>query len=193
MRFGSASLWLAVLQVIPFHAVSAESPPLLRPRDYGSRDYYALHLTPDLSPEAVAQQLGLTHEGVIGELSDHHLFSTPTSKEDIVAIHIDGLRRKKRSVVSGGIVKRDLSDGVLFAEKQRLKKLVKRVPPPAARREAQGFDSIAPTTGDTGVVELRSIMQRLDIRDPIFHEQWHLVNYFFDNLFILWLIHRLFA
>ncbi|KAG0638631.1 peptidase S8/S53 domain-containing protein [Tuber brumale] len=175
MRFGSAPLWLAVLQIIPFPTVSAKSPPLLRPRDYDSRDYYALHLTPDVSPKAVAQQLGLTHEGVIGELSDHHLFSTPTSKEDVVAIHIDGLRRKRRSVGSGGIVKRGLSDGILFAEKQRPKKLVKRVPPPAARREAQGFDPAA-ITGNTGVVELQSIMQRLDIRDPIFHEQWHLFN-----------------
>ncbi|CUS07498.1 unnamed protein product, partial [Tuber aestivum] len=175
MRFGSAPLWLAILQVIPFHPVSARSPPLLRPRDYDSRDYYALHLTPDVSPEIVAQQLGLTHEGVIGELSDHHLFSTPTTKEDIVAIHIDRLRRKKRSVTSASIVKRDLSDGILFAEKQRLKKLVKRVPPLAARREAQGFDPPA-TTGNTGMVELQSIMQRLEIRDPIFHEQWHLFN-----------------
>lgn len=182
MRFGSASLWLAILQIIPFHAVSAKSPPLLRPRDYGSRDYYALHLTPDLSPEAVAQQLGLTHEGVIGELSDHHLFSTPTSKEDIVAIHIDGLRRRKRSVESGGIMKRDLSDGILFAEKQGLKKLVKRVPPPAAWREAQGSDPTASVTGNPGEVELRSIMQRLDIQDPIFHEQWHLVSCFSDSL-----------
>ena len=80
-------------------------------------------------------------------------------------------------------MKRDLSDGILFAEKQRLKKLVKRVPPPAARREAQGLDPAV--TGNAGEVELRSIMQRLDIRDPIFHEQWHLVSCFFDSLFIL--------
>jgi kexin len=175
MRLGTAPLWLAMLGI---STVYGKSPPFLRPRDYESRDYYALHLTRDVSPEHVARQLGLVHEGPIGELDDHHLFSTPTSKDDVVSAHLEDLRRRKRAKRSS---EWDLSDAVLLAEKQKLKKLVKRIPP--SRRQGPPPAIEAGTSDSPGTVKLESIVKALDIKDPIFNLQWHLVR-----LLCLWML-----
>lgn len=174
MRFGSAPLWLAILHLAPL-GVPATSPPFLRPRDYDSRDYYALHLAGDVSLADVAEQLWLDYEGPIGELDGHHLFSAPRNKEDVVALHLDAYRRRKRdekAAGNGALAGRDLSDGILFAEKQKLKKLVKRIPPPE-RDMPRGSP---PAIDNSGLLELQRIIQTLDIKDPIFNEQWHLVS-----------------
>lgn len=176
MRLISAPLWLAALQLSYYGIVSGRNSPL-RPRDYGSRDYYALHLTPDVSPTDIAQKLGLRHEGVIGELDDHHLFSAPRGKEDVVSVYLETGRRRRKKSIGKVAVKRDISDSILYAEKQKLKKLVKRaVPdnrqePPAAIRQSRDEDD---QLSDN--VHIKDVIKALDIQDPIFLEQWHLVS-----------------
>lgn len=157
--------------------MSAERLPL-RPRDYSLRDYYALHLTPDVSPAAIAQQLGLHHEGLIGELDDHHLFSAPRGNVDIVSTHLErDRRRRKRSLYSGAAGKEHISDSILFAQKQKLKQLVKRIPP--GKRE--GLPTVDSQSWDENdqvqiTVDIKDVVKTLDIKDPIFAEQWHLVS-----------------
>ncbi len=91
----------------------------LRPRNYDSHDYYALHLQSSTSPEQLADSLGLTHEGQLGELPDHHLFSCSKRPGDVVGQAQEDLRRRRRKRASRG--DRDLLDGVLFSQKQKLK------------------------------------------------------------------------
>lgn len=179
MHLTSTSLWLAILQVSHYGLVSAENSPL-RPRDYGTRDYYALHLMPDVSPTDIAQQLGLEHEGLIGELDDHHLFSTPCGGDDIVSVQLERNRRlRKRSLESGAAVKRGISDSILFAEKQKLKKLVKRTIP-SKRQELSATTRQSREKDDqfSDDIRIEDVVKALDIKDPIFLEQWHLVSPF---------------
>jgi len=151
--------WIALLQLVAVELASASHT--LRPRQYDTREYYAVHLAPGAPPRDIARRLGLVFEGKIGELDDHYLLSGAKGNHDVIEEY--QLRRKS---------KRDASDdGILFAEKQKLKRLVKRMPPPPKEKR------LPSRVQDKELVQkLKHISDALDIRDPIFHEQWHLFN-----------------
>lgn len=164
MHVSFAFIWLALLQS---QAVAYADIPLsarqLRPRDYMSRDYYALQLSETAPPDLVAEHFGIEHEGPIGELANHHLFSTPIRNRDVINDRIQEYHRSKKRDNSAD----RLYSSILFAEKQKLKRLVKRSIPPLPlvhQRLARG-----------DLLDLEELMDDLNIRDPIFHEQWHLV------------------
>jgi len=142
------------------------------PRNYEANDYYVLHLDAETSPVEVARSLGLSHEGPLGELKGHHIFAARKEEHDIVKRELTQRKRRKRSL---GITERHPLDGVLFSEKQKLRKpWEKRIlpvrPGPAHLSKYQdvGVDSAVRTQAD--------IAQALGIKDPIFTEQWHLFN-----------------
>ncbi|KAL2157152.1 hypothetical protein VTH06DRAFT_6373 [Thermothelomyces fergusii] len=138
------------------------------PRDWEANDYYVLHLDADTSPQEVARSLGMSHEGPLGELRDHHVFIARRAEDDVVKREL-ARRRKKRAL--GG---RDVLDGVLFSQKQRLRKpwekrVVPRLLGPPPRRSAyEPVEALAQRQTE--------VAQKLGIKDPIFHEQWHLLN-----------------
>lgn len=163
MRLSVASIWLALLQLQGI--VSAELPlsaRQLRPRDYQARDYYALELSGEAYPDIVARHFGLDHEGPIGELANHHLFSASIGGRDIIKDRIEEYRksRKRDNYLN------ELYGSILFAEKQRLKKLEKRGIPLPPRQQ--------PVEQDLETLDY--LMDTLNIKDPIFYEQWHLFN-----------------
>jgi kexin len=145
----------------------------LRPRNYESQDYYVLQLDSDIAPSQVALSLGLTHEGQLGELADHHIFSCDKQEEDLVHTVLKERRRRKRA--SGGA---DILDNVRFARKQKLKpRMEKRgVLPPLPKGYASPIERQAPPPVDAAVAKQQAVMKALDISDPIFNEQWHLYN-----------------
>ncbi|OAQ76599.1 KEX1 protease precursor [Purpureocillium lilacinum] len=141
------------------------------PRDYEKNDYYVLHLDRRTPVAHVAARLGLEHEGQLGELADHHVFRSAKADHDVVRREIQDSRRRKRDV--GG---RDVLDGVLLATKQEARmRLEKRVIPPApalAPLPPRAFG----TPVAAAVQQQSRLMKTLDIADPIFTEQWHLMN-----------------
>lgn len=142
------------------------------PRNYNANDYYVLHLERDASPDDVARHLGLSHEGPLGELEDHHVFVARKTEEDLVKRELTERRRRKRSLND-----RHVLDGVKFARKQQVRKpWEKRVPPPAP----PGPMNLLPREGEAAtqaaVERQTKVMQTLQIKDPIFKEQWHLFN-----------------
>jgi len=137
------------------------------PRNYDTRDYYALHLRPSISPSSIAQHLELQYEGQLGALDDHHIFSTSKGGKDIVEESIQELRRRRRR-------KRDVApeshilDGVLLNQKQEARKrLVKRNVLPV-RASAQNLNE--------AITERAQVAKSLNIADPIFNDQWHIYN-----------------
>ena len=146
----------------------------LSPRNYDAQDYYVLHLDPTTPPSQIAIKLGLTHEGQLGELQDHHIFSCHKQEDDIVHTALKERKRRKRSIGDS-----DILDGVKFAQKQKLKaRLEKRgpVPPPpegyASAVEMRQAEASVPS----GLARQAFVADALEIRDPIFKEQWHLYN-----------------
>jgi kexin len=157
----------SLLSLAGFTALAHASRPT---RDYDANDYYVLHLDSATTPSQVASRLGLAHEGQLGALDDHHVFRAPKVNHDIVKREIAERKRRKRDL--GGS---DPVDGILLSKKQQARQhLFKRDVPPTPRGWALGGRA------DNKVADLavyqETIMKQLDIQDPIFKEQWHLLN-----------------
>lgn len=143
----------------------------IQPRNFDANDYYVLHLDRDTRPNDVASRLGLRHEGSLGELADHHIFSTVRSEHNVVGRAVQE-RRRKRSL--GGD---DVLDRVQFFQKQKLHPpMQKRVIPPPP--EGFHFEDRAqdPQADAAAVQRQQHVMKTLGIADPIFDKQWHLYN-----------------
>ena len=145
----------------------------LRARDYDAQDYYVVHLDSTTPPSQVAIQLGLTHEGQLGELENHHIFSCHKQEVDVVHTALKERRRRKRSF--GGS---DILDGVKFAQKQKIKaRMEKRGPlPPPPEGYAAPVEERQESPAEAVLAKQAAVAAALDIQDPIFHEQWHLLN-----------------
>ena len=142
----------------------------LLPRDFDANDYYVLHLDIQTSPAEVARSLGLSYEGVLGELTDHHVFVTKKAEHDVVKRGLAERRRRKRALDD-----RHVLDGVLFSQKQQLRKpWEKRTLPPRYGPAAAARAKAAPV--DWAVKKQSHVAQTLGILDPIFNIQWHLFN-----------------
>ena len=157
-------------------------------RDYNSKDYFALRLDQTAVPEDVSRRLGVQLEGRIGELSHHYTVSCPKNSckelEDSLGELQWRRRRRRRSAaneeapVTRRQIRHDLS-GVLWSEKQQLRhRHVKRIPPPPARgvRAPQENTDGGSDTSDDATQRLNTIAEKMEIKDPIFKEQWHLFN-----------------
>jgi len=148
-------------------ALSAASNIL--PRNFDANDYYVLHLDAQTSPTEVARSLGLTHEGPLGELANHHIFVARKEEQDIVKRELVARKRRKRDL--GG---RDVLDGVLFSQKQKLRKPWEKRQLPV-RFGPAGSRQRPPPVAEA-VQKQTHVATTLQILDPIFREQWHLFN-----------------
>lgn len=166
---------------------SAATP---RIRNHDTHDYYALHLRLDASPQQVASALGLDYEGELGELQDHHTFSTPRHRRHAADAILEDLQRRRR--------RRDLTgtgalQAVLWSQKQKTKaRMVKRniLPPildrappvPGSKEDAKPAPvadapvNKEPVANPEVVAQRADLARELSIEDPIFNEQWHLFN-----------------
>lgn len=178
MKPSSVLLGLAGLVAAAAASSGSPSQPISVRRDHQKHDYYVLHLDADTLPDQVALQLGLVHEGQLGELADHHVFSGDKAGHDVVRRELQQRKRRRRSVGSL-LAGRSALDGILFAQKQELhKRLEKRVIPPAPPLLAgSGLDGRQGVHPVVAAVERQALVaSTLDIQDPIFMEQWHLFN-----------------
>lgn len=140
----------------------------LPPRNYATHDYYAVHLAPAASPDQLAEHLGLTYDGPLAALEHHHVFKAPTHTGDRIDEARQELRRRRRKRQVG--TEYHPLDSIHFAQKQKIKRRHwKRsvIPPRPDRARLPITDAIKAQ---------REVANRLQIKDPIFEEQWHLFN-----------------
>ena len=172
------------LALLALAYISSAATPRIRNHD--THDYYALHLRSDASPQKVASALGLDYEGKLGELPDHHTFSSPRRTRHSADAILEDLRRRRR--------RRDLTgtgvlEGVLWSQKQKTKaRMVKRnflppipnrAPPVSGNKENAKSDApvnVEPVSNPEAVAQRTDLARELSIEDPIFDEQWHLFN-----------------
>ncbi|KAI7204065.1 hypothetical protein KC324_g973, partial [Hortaea werneckii] len=169
MKLSSGSLAL-LLQLIA-SAVHGAQPPLRM--DHDAHDYYAVHLRNGITPSDLAQHLGLSYEGPLGELEGHHIFRADDRQHgyDHIQTARDDLRRRRRKREVGW-EEPNLLDHVLLSQKQELHKrfpLVKRGVLPARQKDD--------TPVDWQVQKGLDVAESLGIEDPIFQDQWHLYNH----------------
>lgn len=163
-------------------------------RDYTQKQYYTLHTTNPNQIETVkgvAISLGATYEGPVGELPNYHWISIPMSS--LPKRGQDSLIQRFHSQPNHFV------DSI--QEQTPARRLYKRAPPPYdpvienASEEYKlngGPIQLPPLSQEDGYQRIKDL---LDIHDPGFDNQWHLVksNYLFVKylLFIYSHLHRL--
>ena len=153
-----------ILSPISIVTAAQNDRVILPKQDYTRHHYYAMHLHPNVTPEDVASSLGVVYEGPIGSLQDHHLFSISREHgiEDPVS---ERITTRKRLGKRDDIVDR----GILYMERQRTKRHHKRsVIPPRSYYDYDERDEPSPL--------ITEITRDLEIADPLFPVQWHLLN-----------------
>ncbi|ROW14722.1 hypothetical protein VPNG_03705 [Cytospora leucostoma] len=135
-----------------------------------SHDHYVLHLDTDADPNDVATRLGLTYDGQFGELKDHHVFKGSKADHDVVSAELKA-RKRKRSLGD-----RDVIDGVLFSDKQRLRAPWEKRTIPASLGPIPEKRASGDTNDPVLLAAQQSVATTLGINDPIFSDQWHLMN-----------------
>lgn len=160
----------------------------LHSRNHDTHDYYAIHLHRDAAPAQVAAALGLDFVGRLGELPDHYTFSSPKDSQHGADDILEELRlrRRKRVAVTG----LSALDGILWHQKQKPKpRMEKRntipLSPERQAIESAAIPAVAPEAAQAtalppaqqAAISMRDqIARELEIRDPIFGDQWHLYN-----------------
>ena len=187
LRYLQNMLLPKCLGLLALVCLSAANP---RIRNHDTHDYYALHLQSDASPQQVSLALGLDYEGKLGELPDHHTFSSPRRRRHAADAILEDLRRRrrKRDFIGMGAL-----EGVLWSQKQKTKaRMVKRnvlppipnrAPPVPGSNEDAKPAAVAnvpvntePVANPEAVAQRTDLARELSIEDPIFNEQWHLFN-----------------
>ncbi|CAG8464667.1 11321_t:CDS:2 [Ambispora leptoticha] len=163
----------------------------LRKRDYTRFSYYAVEVLKDslISPKEIATLLNVTYEGPIGELENHYLFSFPktissekklnkrgsslnnielSERDDSVIKRWNSLRHKR------SLAKRSFQivNNIISVEKQKLRRLHKRIPAPP-HIPAPNPEDLA---NHQKPLDVESLAASLGISDPGFKYQWHLVR-----------------
>lgn len=170
MRFSALLLPVAVSASIQY-------------RDYDSYDYFAVQIHKFSNPETLATRLNATFEGSLGELPDHYMFSCPKSQSADLETSLQELK-KGRLLRKRGLSIAERSDelsGLQWHAKQELKQRhVKRVPAPPIgwKQPRQGTNAAQlDQTQQADKTRFEQIATELEISDPIFLEQWHILNY----------------
>ncbi|KAF8972717.1 hypothetical protein BDZ97DRAFT_853776 [Flammula alnicola] len=167
-------LWAVLATTTSLNALVTATPAK---RYYDTHAYYAMEYIPDARSEVslpdVIKALGVEMVEQAGELRDVWLLRVPKAEldarsealgRDPVLAAFRDLQAKASSHISSrseeAVVARNAVSSVRFLERQTPQNLVKRAPPPVPR---------SPTSA-------LGIAKRLGLRDPLFPEQWHLVN-----------------
>lgn len=180
------ALLLLFILIFPTIVVGSSAP--LNPRDYDNRIYYAVELEDSIDPKAFAETRGSdwVFEQPIGSLLNHYLFSVPKISESSDLVR--GIRDKPAEQRAAeemkehdgddmnslskrelrGLYKRELvENGVRSLQVLEEKQLYKRYPVPLAPRG----DAV-----DSSTELIKEAQEKLEIKDPEFPRQWHLIN-----------------
>lgn len=151
-------------------------------REYATHDYYVLEHNPSASAShhEVAATLGAEVVEQVGELRDHWLLRVPKPSSSVeldpVMDTYHSIRKRALYIPASQHLKREhlnarrLAKAVRSLERQVPKQRVKRW----MNLDNPQIDGRA--DGDDGNNRLNHVMQALDIKDPEFHTQWHLLN-----------------
>jgi len=153
------------ISLVVLFVYSAASTPSPARRTYHSHDYYVIELDPHhgLSLSEVAQILQVEVVEQAGQLQNHWLVRAEKPEinsrglNDRILDTFKNLQSQSLSPRSEHVA-RHVTSSVKYLSKQEPRQRVKRAPPP-----------ISPSSS-------RTVADRLGIADPLFKDQWHLVN-----------------
>jgi kexin len=168
------STWTLLLTLLSYRLALASLPAK---RHYSTHDYYVLEHDPaGASLDIIAKTLDVEVVEQVGALQHFWLVRTekPTlalrETSDRVLEHFDRLRTQAASEPGSHLSQRsdilqarDIVSSVKYISRQTLRQRAKRAPPPIRPGEEEELPS-------------KVVADRLGITDPLFSQQWHLVN-----------------
>jgi len=160
--------------LLAFRLAFALEAPSRRPakRSYSTHDYYLLEHDPTsgIPVTECASELGAELVEQVGEIPDHWLVRAQRVPDDIARDRVleSYERLRSDSTIPTLHRKRHIATAVKRLSIQVPRQRTKRGPVPVLE------DRAPPPLADDTLV--RSIAQRLGILDPLFPDQWHLVN-----------------
>ena len=178
----SVSLFLAMRSPLPLALVAllysivihvSASPSLSHPsrRDYDAYDYFVLEHDPTVPLRDVLDTLRLEFVDQVGQLRDHWLLRRP---------RLANIQNREVDVLDALVRKRSLdpTDQGYGTEILRVSRAVKHIARQVPRRRVKRDDASLrePQAGDWTNMTSKVIADREGITDPLFGEQWHLVN-----------------
>jgi kexin len=139
-------------------------------RSYSTHDYYVLEHDPSAGASLAecVHALGVEVVEQAGELRNHWLVRTKkldsphVRQEDPVLSTLSNLRAHASSQPNLSTRSLPITSSVKYLARQELRQRVKRAPP-----------AVRPNDDSTSA---RAVASRLGIFDPIFTQQWHLIN-----------------
>lgn len=168
-------LFLSLLPALLLPTTFAATPAR---RSYDTHHYYVIEHIPHISLASlddVLQTLGVELVERAGELANHWLVRTPKQLHDLSAreesrdrvvetfrslqARADSTLSRRSDVAEHA---RRIVSSVKYLSRQELRQRVKRAPPPKRPGDAESLS--------------RAVASRLGIQDPMFDQQWHLVN-----------------
>jgi kexin len=162
--------------LLSHHAVRA-----LRP-SFETHDYYVLEHDPHVGPSLsqVASRLNVQVVEPVGELKNLWVVRVPKEppskslierdgSEDVVFAALEALRRPISARDPDHHVARRIADSVKHLSRQELRQRVKRAPPPILPGDENEDDAASHPLA-------QPVIEKLGIHDPLFIQQWHLVN-----------------
>jgi kexin len=169
----------SLLALLSFFAAQVTSTP--SKRTYDTHDYYALEYSPGqsfgASLDEVVTTLGVEVVEQVGVFKDTWLVRAEKPREplsnreesvDLVLSKFESLQVQARSYLTSRsdetLLAKRMVSSVTFLERQVLHELVKRAPPPPI--------PVGPSHRATS----KEVADRLHLPDPLFKDQWHLVN-----------------
>ncbi|OCB86705.1 hypothetical protein A7U60_g6164 [Sanghuangporus baumii] len=162
---------VALLHTIVFHVSVSSSVSHPTKRDYDSYDYFVLEHDPTVPLRDVLDTLNLELVEQAGQLRDHWLLRRPRHA---------GIHSREVEVLDALVRKRSL-DPTLYSYKPeilRISRSVKHLARQIPRKRVKRDDSLLrePQAGDWTNMTSKVIAEREGITDPLFGDQWHLVN-----------------
>lgn len=176
------------MKLIPLFLLFTFITGTLSTRDYTNRLYYTLRTTDKDSKDAVenvAITLNARLEGQVGELNQYYLISIPKQSkrtDDSLITRFNNYKTR--------LSKRDLDwqrvDQIQAQVPTR--RIYKRAPPIYSEPIVENKEEEYKLNGESQPIELPGVLEEgaydkikglLDIQDPGFNEQWHLVKYFY--------------
>ena len=169
MRIPRNHLQSFIILSLALSSAAATSQDVRRPakRSYSTFDYYVLEHNPvvDISVDDCASALGAEIVEQAGELTNHWLLRAPKADSDR---NDEVLRAYSGLASSTPLDKR-------YSLRRAVKQVSKQTPRQRVKRAA--IPAPPPTIPDTdSVARSREIAARLGVEDPLFKDQWHLIN-----------------
>jgi kexin len=141
------------------------------PKTYDTHDYYVLEHNPahGLSPYQCAEALGTHLVEQVGELKNHYVLSVPKaidgSSTYLPRRALATARNYEPVTVLQALRKRAVEAHNVRAHSKRLSSSIRSLELQTARQRLVKRGTL-----------LDEVIQTLDIRDPLFPKQWHIVN-----------------